>query len=140
MTLRLIREPSDANGRTFGVLFVDGRYCCFTLEDQIRPVGEKVPGQTAIPAGRYRVLLTHSGRFQTTLPLVIGVPAFDGIRIHAGNTIADTAGCILVGKDRTDTAVLQSRVALDRLMATLRTDPAHIDLEIENPREIAQAA
>lgn len=141
MTLRLVREPS-INGATMGCLFLNGHFSCFTLEDEIRE-GVKIPGETCIPAGRYNIILCHSDRFDQVLPLLLAVSQFDGIRIHAGNTVADTAGCILVGKDRVETGLRQSRVALEALMATLRsateaTEP--IAIEIENPRTVAKAA
>lgn len=140
MTLRLIREPS-ISGATLGVLFVDGHYECFTLEDTIReipgqPVAQwKVPTHTAIPAGRYRVIVTPSQRFQRRLPLLVDVPGFTGIRIHSGNTAADTEGCILVGSDRQARRVLQSRVAFERLFERLTGTPGEHWVEIENPRE-----
>ena len=137
MTLRLVREPTT-DGATFGVLFVDGHYSCFALEDAVReqagqPVSAwKVPGQTSIPAGRYRVIVTPSVRFKQPLPLLLDVPGFEGVRIHAGNTIADTEGCILVGADRDASRVLQSRVAFGRLFEQIRTAPGDIWIGIEN--------
>ena len=112
MTLTLQREPSE-NGCTIGRLFVDGRSECWTLEDVVRPV--KVPGQTAIPAGRYAVTITRSQRFGRMLPLLLNVPGFSGVRIHAGNTAADTEGCILVGQQRGLQSIQQSKLALAHL-------------------------
>jgi hypothetical protein len=133
VTLRLVREPS-ADGATFGVLFVDGRFECFTIEDQVRS-GPKVPGKTAIPAGRYQVVVTPSARFQRRLPLLVDVPGFSGIRIHPGNTINDTDGCLLPGTriERTALAVRESRVAFQRLFAKLEAaDGDQVWITIEN--------
>ena len=105
--------------RTIGSLYLAGTWECFTLEDQVREPGVKVPGATAIPPGRYQVLLTFSQRFQRLLPLLLHVPWFTGIRIHAGNTAADTEGCILVGQERAGDQVLKSRAALEVLLLKL---------------------
>jgi hypothetical protein len=110
--------------RTLGRLFIDGQFQWWTLEDRLRPASEpKVPGQTAIPAGRYRVILTPSFRFKQILPELVNVPNFVGIRMHAGNTPADTAGCILIGggQVRTGTApvLIHSRVAVDKVLEVL---------------------
>lgn len=80
---------------TIGKMYIDEVETCYTLEDVVRE--EKIYGETAIPAGRYRVVVTFSNRFQRDLPLLVDVPNFTGIRIHPGNTAADTHGCLLVG-------------------------------------------
>ena len=129
MDLRLVRywrAPRD----TIGALSVDGVFVCFTLEDQVRTAGVKVPGQTAIPAGIYRLVITPSERFKEDLSLLLDVPGFEGIRIHAGNTREDTEGCILVGQMLIGTSLEpasvpsfrlgNSRAALNALLPTLR--------------------
>jgi hypothetical protein len=117
--------------QTVGQLQVGDRAVeCFTLEDVVRdlgPAGEgKVPGQTAIPAGRYEVIVNTSRRFRRELPLLVGVPGFEGIRIHAGNTDEDTEGCVLVGLRVIGSVpgprftLEGSRLALEPLVAELR--------------------
>lgn len=106
--------------QTVGHLYIDGEKFCYTLEDRVRPAGQKVYGQTAIPAGRYAVDMTWSPRFKTVLPIVKDVPGFEGIRIHAGNTEADTDGCILVGYNLDGHAISSSRLALAGLIDKLR--------------------
>ena len=67
----------------------------------------------AIPEGRYAVVITWSPRFKMWLPLLLGERDFNtlwqGIRIHAGNTVKDTQGCILVGENKEVGKVLNSR-------------------------------
>ena len=109
MELLLRRRPSSAHA-TLGHLFVRA---CYTLEDVVRPA--KIPGETAIPAGRYQVVITPSARFRRPLPLLLDVPGFDGIRIHPGNEDGDTSGCILVGRRAGDEAIFESRLALEAL-------------------------
>ena len=118
MNIILTRRPS-ANGWTQGQRSCDGVHSCYTCEDVIRPPGEKVPGQTAIPAGRYQVVITDSPRFKRRLPILLDVPDFFGIRIHPGNTDRDTEGCILPGRGVTPAGVTQSVLAFDSLFARI---------------------
>lgn len=111
--------PNAAAACTIGQLFVDGVPECYTCEDVVR-AGPKVPGQTAIPAGLYRVVIDFSNRFQCPMPHVLDVPGFEGIRIHPGNTAADTEGCILVGTGRTETSIAHSRDAFNVLLPKLQ--------------------
>ena len=96
----------------------ENQYFCDTLEPTWRDYEHgayKVKGCSAIPEGRYAVVISWSPKFKQWLPILLGVPNFDGIRIHAGNTAADTEGCILVGKNREVGQVLDSRIWLHRL-------------------------
>ena len=119
MNITLVRSMCGATC-TIGDLYIDGQHACYTLEDVVRPNGEKVYGETAIPYGRYRVVVTFSNRFQRDLPLLLDVPNFTGIRIHPGNTAADTHGCILVGMGKSATTVDTSRVAFAAVFADIR--------------------
>lgn len=134
MELRVERIAKRGN-YTIGKLFINGRYFCDTLEDKVRDLsrGPKIAGKTAIPEGQYRVRLTYSNRFKKVLPLLIGVPHFDGIRIHSGNDADDTEGCILVGKNKERGKVLESRQTMASLMKELqqvnnRNEPIWIEV------------
>ena len=90
----------------------ENKYFCDTLEPTWRDYEHgayKVKGRSAIPEGRYAVVISYSPKFRQWLPILLGVPKFEGIRIHAGNTAKDTEGCILVGKNREVGKVLDSR-------------------------------
>lgn len=135
--LLLVREPSEGDA-TLGVLYVDGRFFCHTLEDRVRPT--KIAGETAIPSGRYQVILSMSPRFKMVLPLLLAVPGFEGIRIHPGNNADDTQGCILPGYDRGITTegkpvVLRSRAAFNGLFAKLQAAPGQKFITITNLQE-----
>lgn len=111
---------------TIGKLYIDGKYECYTLEDVVREVSGqpvprwKIPGKTAIPAGSYPLQVTLSNRFKRMLPLLVGVPGFEGVRIHPGNTDADTEGCILVGSTRLVNAIGGSRIAFQALFQKIQ--------------------
>ncbi len=107
----------------FGKLFIDGRYFGETLEDTDRELekgGVKVYGESAIPRGRYPVVVSVSRRFGREMPEVLDVPEFSGIRIHGGNTEHDTLGCPLLGQVRTATGVANCKGINDRLLMTLK--------------------
>jgi hypothetical protein len=102
---------------TIGHLYVDGEFLCDTLEDIPRDV--KIMNETCIPTGDYKVILNESNRFKRVMPLLLQVPNFEGIRIHAGNTEADTSGCILVGKNTARGLLSESRATFDKLFSMM---------------------
>lgn len=106
---------------TIGELYADREHIADTLEDRVRPEGEKVYGKTAIPEGTYEMVLSYSPRFKKILPEILNVPNFTGIRIHCGNSSADSSGCILVGTwdGEKEDWVGNSRIAFDELMTLL---------------------
>ncbi len=118
-----------------GEMEIDGIFFCFTLEDPER--GIKVPGKTAIPTGRYKLILDFSNRFKKVMPHILDVPGFEGIRIHPGNTAADTEGCLLVGKEKGIDKVFKSFLAFTSLMEELRGVPKEekIWITITNEKE-----
>lgn len=118
LTLNRIFLGSSA---TIGELLINDKHLCDTLEDRVRPEGEKVYGKTAIPEGTYEVKLTHSPKFKKILPEILNVPNFSGIRIHTGNSSKDTEGCILVGTwdGEKEDWVGSSKIAFDELMTLL---------------------
>ena len=139
MELKLKRDLKN-NIFTLGKLFIDGVLFCYTVEDKDRDInndgdlddaGEaKVYGETAIPKGTYKVILSVSNRFKKLMPEVLNVKGFEGIRIHAGNSAIDSHGCIIVGTVRTPNGVGLSRDCFIRLMKRLEGQK-NINLIIE---------
>lgn len=102
---------------TIGVLMVDGEKFSDTLEDKVRDLKseKKVYGETAIPAGKYKVVMSMSSKFKRVMPYLENVPQFTCIMIHPGNTIKDTLGCILVGENKKKGQLVNSRKYSDEL-------------------------
>lgn len=128
MMLTIYRSaPQD--GAIIGRLAIDGVFTCYTLEGV----------DVAIPLGTYRVAITFSQRFQRDMPELLGVPGRTGIRIHPGNTDADTHGCILVGQTRGIASVQNSRLAFNALFERLQSETAPITIALTHPemRQIA---
>jgi hypothetical protein len=129
-----------ANNKELGYcishLYINDKYVCDTCEDVDRGLDYKmsvsdilklkVHGETAIPTGEYKLnLTTISPRFKTAswakkyngiVPRLIGVPGYDGVLIHPGNTAKDTDGCILPGLNKVKGQVLQSQATWLNLM------------------------
>ncbi|GAF05837.1 DUF5675 family protein [Saccharicrinis fermentans] len=106
MDLTVLRYSSGVES-TLGLLYIDQKFACYTLEDEHRE--KKVYGETRIPAGRYKVILRTVGshhkrykqkfqEFHKGMLHITNVPNFTNILIHIGNTDDDTAGCLLVGE------------------------------------------
>lgn len=124
--------------RTIGRLFIDDIYFCDTLEDKNRDINHngkfdneesKVYGETCIPFGEYEVKVTYSPKFKRELPILLDVPNFEGIRIHRGNYIKDTLGCILVGDINKDNNLINSTKTENNLVSILKKEK-EITLEI----------
>ena len=131
----IIKRIVKTDEYTLGKLYINNEYFCDTLEDKVRLLNEyedKVYGETAIPSGVYKVILSYSPRFDRFLPELLNVEFFENIRIHAGNTAKDSCGCILVGMNPSpnEGVVLQSQKTLARLMKVLESDKNNIILVI----------
>lgn len=101
---------------TSGELYIDNNYFCETLEDPNRDYNKngifdneekKIYGNTCIPYGIYEVKVSYSPKFKRYLPEILNVNSFTGIRIHRGNYVRDTSGCILVG-EKVENGVLKN--------------------------------
>ena len=119
MELELLRDRFTAVSTT-GKLVVNGDFECYTLEDVSRPYPDKVPKETCIWPGTYKVVIDFSNRFQKLMPHVLDVKMFEGIRIHAGNYPVDTEGCILLGQTRSTDFVGSSVKAFNAFFVKLQ--------------------
>lgn len=126
----VLRRVAFRSTYTIGRLYINDIKFCDTIEDTVRKDGKKVPGLTAIPAGTYEVKLSWSPRFKKTLPLLLDVPGFSGVRIHSGNTEKDSEGCIIVGNNDKVGWVSNSRATMNRLMERLKASKTPITIEI----------
>jgi hypothetical protein len=147
MKLKLLRTKLR-NELTNGQLYIEQRnengvledvFFCFTLEDKVReidgvPVEKwKIKGETAIPKGVYELVLEDSPKFGPETPTLKNVPGFTGVRIHSGNTAADTAGCIIVGFRLDDRGLIfpgTTRPAVAELKRRLRMATDKVTIQI----------
>lgn len=123
MNLKVIRYNNQGDF-TQGLLTIDGKFQCYTLEDETRV--QKVWGETCIPLGRYKVQLRKEGKFHDQyknkfamfhkgMLHVTNVPGFEYILIHIGNTDDDTAGCLLVGRSTSENSIAESTIAYEAM-------------------------
>ena len=110
MKLQVVRTQFGKDA-TNGLLFIDGKFECYTLEDQYQAV--KVMHETCIPEGEYEIQFRKTGGFHTRYSAKYGnshygmlhlqdVPGFTYILIHSGNTDEHTSGCLIVGETQQD--------------------------------------
>jgi hypothetical protein len=116
MNLKLTRKVYTDNS-TIGELEIDGKFECYILEDVVRMF--KIFGNTAIPEGKYLIALTPSEKFKRTLPELLNVPKYTGIRIHTGNSAVDTEGCLITGCSMSKDWVSKSKIAFESLYEKL---------------------
>lgn len=133
---RIAKKPTY----TIGKLYMNGEYLCDTLEDVDRNLDMnmslseiqqvKIKHQTAIPTGKYKINFEQfSPKFGNRpfykqvcnglLPRLENVPGFDGVLIHCGNTIDDTSGCLLIGKNKIRGQVVESQETFKRIYPIL---------------------
>ena len=138
--LLLIRDTYTAQ-TTIGKLYINGVFFCHTLEDTVRGHGIKVNGHTAIPAGFYQVKRSISYRFKRDMLMIYTEPngyelknggiSFKGIRIHGGNTHANTEGCVLVAFNKINDTTIQGTAEYS-LIAKIKELGDEINLTIKN--------
>ncbi len=118
--LRLKRTELNSQ-YTVGKLYYNDVYICDTLEDTYRDLSkeQKVYGKTAIPEGEYKIRLNYSPKFKRTMPYLLDVPHFTYIMIHWGNTVKDTAGCILVGENK-GKVLINSRKTFEKVFELIK--------------------
>ena len=130
----LLTRYLDGSDRTFGTLWLQESSIipddtklrvvlteiCDTMEPRRRDLSreKKVKGSTAIPSGRYEIKFSPSAKFNRMMPYLVNVPLFEGIMFHPGNTLKDTAGCILVG-ERRNNGLTRSKHHFEKLMQLL---------------------
>ena len=116
-----VKRTDFTEKSTISDLSIDGQFVCYILEDKDRQGDNpwdssmKIPKETAIPKGTYEVAVTFSNHFQKMLPLIMGVPDYEGVRIHSGNRPKDTEGCLLTGTHKAPDSVIGSREAFDKI-------------------------
>lgn len=125
----LVKRIAKRPTYTIGKMYLDGKYFCDTLEDTDRNISQttpldtikkvKLPNNTAIPTGTYKVIVNVSPKFKRLLPRLLNVPGFDGILIHRGNTDKDTSGCILIGENKVVGKVINSTGYETKLVSIL---------------------
>ena len=131
MRVKIIRVAQGKQS-TLSHLYIDGIFQCYLLEDKIRT--DKIPKQTAIPTGDYKLIVNSWGGMNTKYKNLMGkvhegmieidqLPNFDYVYIHIGNTYLQTAGCPLTGFGfeliNGDYQVTHSRKAYDMIYPKL---------------------
>lgn len=139
----ILKRIARKEDYTIGHLTVDGKFFADTLEDTDRGLTQKmslstllqkkIHSKTAIPTGRYQIVWTYSNHFGKSMPLLMNVPGYAGVRIHSGNSAKDTEGCILVGKNDKIGWISQSREYISKLYpiieAACKKEKVYITIE-----------
>lgn len=133
---------SDYEGSYPSITASGGGEClvCDTIEPPVRSQSDFIRGRSAVPEGTYSVLVTRSPKFGRVLPLLVNVPGMTGVRIHRGNTVADTRGCILPGRYVGGGRVADSTPREQELVRMILKSGDGADIEIVNDFALAEPA
>ncbi len=118
------RKVDGSESFTPGTMYLNDEFFCYTCEDadrQLEKGGMKIKTRTAIPKGKYRVIVTFSETFGKPLPLLVDVHQFEGIRCHGGNRAEDSEGCILVGRRRTSDGIGECRATVQAMITSIES-------------------
>lgn len=138
----LLKRKYLKNNYTIGDLYIDNKFYCNILEDTVRDFNKdgtfncgelKISGHTAIPYGEYEIKVTYSNKFNRELPLLLDVKHFAGIRIHRGNTVDDSSGCLLPGENKKEGTVVNStkyEIELTKLIKECNTKKEKVIIKI----------
>ena len=139
MKLKLIREEFN-DICTIGKLFINDEFFCYTLEDKDRGlkdsdplpliVAKKVFGKTAIPKGKYKLIVNESPKFKRVLPRILNTKGFTGVLMHRGNSAENSLGCILVGFKKSVNSIFESTQAENKLVNLLMLHGGDHEIEI----------
>ena len=121
MNLRLLREIPDGFQNQWGILLVDSKFQCYTLENLTK----------SIPVGKYKISFYQSPKNNRMVPLLNSVPNRSYIEIHIANYFYELEGCIAVGEYKTDKALMSSASAFNKLMLKIRNE-TDIHISVEN--------
>jgi hypothetical protein len=134
MKIKVIRE-TFTDKSTIGSLYLNDVFFCYTLEDKDRGLeqsqsliiiqAKKLFGITAIPYGKYPLIVNKSPKFGRLLPRLQGIKGFDGVLIHRGNSAEHSHGCILVGYKKGTDCIMESTKAEADLVTILQRESTH---------------
>lgn len=134
MKIKVIREVFTDKS-TIGSLYLNDVFFCYTLEDKDRGLDQsqsvftiqakKLFGITAIPYGKYPLIVNKSPKFGRLLPRLQGIKGFDGVLIHRGNSAEHSHGCILVGYKKGTDCIMESTKAEADLITILQRESTH---------------
>lgn len=148
----VVKRIAKRDKYTIGKLSIDGEYICDTIEDRDRGLTSdmsleqikkiKVPSQTAIPTGKYKITLkiqspTFSKKIYYKLfcdgylPRIQNVPGYEGVLIHRGVDENSSAGCIIVGYNKVVGKVLDSQKAFEAIYKKLKSAKDQIYITIK---------
>lgn len=122
IVLKRIAENEEG---TYGVIIQDNQPICVTLERQWH---NNQPDISCIPPGAYKCQKYSSEKFKDVWEIT-NVPNRTAILIHSGNSMQDTHGCVIVGREFTPFGVALSQMALADLRKLL---PDEFTLTIGN--------